>query len=222
MNEVISSLRGFARIMSEVNALPEVGMSCRGYDRSVSLLCQVSLTASRSVKSALLLPNDINFTAWTVLLYVTHKLRQPKGIKDQFQTHFDFLFPNHFTTTILHTEHPQTTSNNQSYTQTISQRSIDTSTMSSTGNTNPGNFANRPKEEVSEIAKKGGESSHQGGFASMDPDKQVTCLLSFAVSVSNSSLQKEIASMGGQASSGSFEKGSEAAKEAGKKGGLSS
>lgn len=45
--------------------------------------------------------------------------------------------------------------------------------MSSTGNTNPGNFANRPKEEVSEIAKKGGESSHQGGFASMDPDKQV-------------------------------------------------
>lgn len=45
--------------------------------------------------------------------------------------------------------------------------------MSSTDNTNPGNFANRPKEEVSEIAKKGGESSHTGGFASMDPDKQV-------------------------------------------------
>ena len=45
--------------------------------------------------------------------------------------------------------------------------------MSSTGNTNPGNFANRPKEEVSEIAKKGGESSHNSGFASMDPDKQV-------------------------------------------------
>ena len=45
--------------------------------------------------------------------------------------------------------------------------------MSSTGNTNPGNFANRPKEEVSEIAKKGGQSSHEGGFASMDPDKQV-------------------------------------------------
>lgn len=45
--------------------------------------------------------------------------------------------------------------------------------MSSTGNTNPGNFANRPKEEVSEIAKKGGQSSHESGFASMDPDKQV-------------------------------------------------
>lgn len=35
-------------------------------------------------------------------------------------------------------------------------------------------------------------------------------------------LQKEIASMGGKASSGSFEKGSEAAKEAGRKGGSSS
>lgn len=45
--------------------------------------------------------------------------------------------------------------------------------MSSTGNTNPGNFANRPKEEVSEIAKKGGQASHEGGFASMDPEKQV-------------------------------------------------
>ena len=38
---------------------------------------------------------------------------------------------------------------------------------------NPGNFANRPKEEVQEIAKKGGEASHSGGFASMDSDKQV-------------------------------------------------
>jgi general stress protein YciG len=40
-------------------------------------------------------------------------------------------------------------------------------------NDNPGNFANRPKEEVQNIAKKGGESSHSGGFASMDADKQV-------------------------------------------------
>jgi general stress protein YciG len=38
---------------------------------------------------------------------------------------------------------------------------------------NPGNFANRPKEEVQEIASKGGQASHSGGFASMDPDKQV-------------------------------------------------
>jgi general stress protein YciG len=42
-----------------------------------------------------------------------------------------------------------------------------------TDNTNPGNFANRPKEEVKNIAKKGGEASHSGGFASMDADKQV-------------------------------------------------
>jgi general stress protein YciG len=40
-------------------------------------------------------------------------------------------------------------------------------------NTNPANFANRPTEEVSEIGRKGGQASHSGGFASMDPDKQV-------------------------------------------------
>ncbi|KAF2683751.1 conidiation-specific protein 10 [Lentithecium fluviatile CBS 122367] len=72
-------------------------------------------------------------------------------------------------------------------------------------NNNPGNFANRPKEEVQKIAQKGGEASHSGGFASMDADKQ-----------------REIASMGGKASSGSFEPGSEKAKEAGRKGGQSS
>ncbi|KAJ9623274.1 conidiation-specific expression protein [Taxawa tesnikishii (nom. ined.)] len=77
--------------------------------------------------------------------------------------------------------------------------------MSDHGNDNPGNFANRPKEEVQEIASKGGHASHSGGFASMDPDKQ-----------------REIASQGGKASSGSFEKGSEAAREAGRKGGQSS
>jgi len=48
--------------------------------------------------------------------------------------------------------------------------------MSSNGNTNPGNFKNRPKEEVQEIASKGGQSS-AGGFASMDPDKQVSIFL---------------------------------------------
>ncbi|KAM0666055.1 hypothetical protein ACQRIU_003910 [Beauveria bassiana] len=53
---------------------------------------------------------------------------------------------------------------------------------------NPGNFANRPKEEVQNIAAKGGKASGGGqtsdggsdsnsntgnqGFASMDPDKQ--------------------------------------------------
>ena len=43
-----------------------------------------------------------------------------------------------------------------------------------TGNTNPGNFANRPKEEVSKIGQKGGQSSHQEGFASMDPQTDNT------------------------------------------------
>ncbi|KAH0495897.1 hypothetical protein TgHK011_009423 [Trichoderma gracile] len=70
------------------------------------------------------------------------------------------------------------------------------------GNDNPGNFANRPKEEVQNIASKGGQASHTGGFASM-PKEQV----------------QEIASKGGQASSGSFEPGSEKAREAGRKGG---
>lgn len=37
-----------------------------------------------------------------------------------------------------------------------------------------GNFANRPKEEVQDIASKGGQASTTGGFASMDPDKQVS------------------------------------------------
>ena len=46
------------------------------------------------------------------------------------------------------------------------------------GNDNPGNFANRPKEEVQEIASKGGQASHSSGFASMDPDKQV-CKVSY-------------------------------------------
>ena len=68
--------------------------------------------------------------------------------------------------------------------------------MSGTENTNPGNFANRyvplhyesvphrlvltrvasPKDEVREIASKGGQASHSGGFASMDPDKQVSTI----------------------------------------------
>ncbi|KAL8803876.1 MAG: hypothetical protein Q9182_002932 [Xanthomendoza sp. 2 TL-2023] len=44
-------------------------------------------------------------------------------------------------------------------------------------NSNPGNFANRPKEEVQAAAQKGGQTSTTGGFASMDPDKQaITCV----------------------------------------------
>ena len=41
-----------------------------------------------------------------------------------------------------------------------------------TDNQNPGNFANRSKEDVQNAASKGGQSS-AGGFASMDADKQV-------------------------------------------------
>ncbi|KAI1184745.1 hypothetical protein F5B17DRAFT_68397 [Nemania serpens] len=88
-----------------------------------------------------------------------------------------------------------------SYDNSSSNKSSNTSS-GNTGNDNPGNFANRPKDEVREIAAKGGHASHSGGFASMDPDKQ-----------------REIASMGGKASSGSFEPGSEKAREAGRKGG---
>lgn len=40
-------------------------------------------------------------------------------------------------------------------------------------NWNPGNFANRPQEEVENLASKGGQHSQKGGFASMDPSKQV-------------------------------------------------
>jgi len=74
------------------------------------------------------------------------------------------------------------------------------------GNDNPGNFANRPKEEVRAAAQKGGQTVGDGqGFAGMAKEDV-----------------QDIASKGGKASSGSFEKGSEAAKEAGRKGGLSS
>ncbi|OJJ00304.1 hypothetical protein ASPVEDRAFT_164975 [Aspergillus versicolor CBS 583.65] len=69
-------------------------------------------------------------------------------------------------------------------------------------NQNPGNFLNRPPGEVEDIARKGGQQSHAGGFASMDTDKQ-----------------RDIASQGGQASSGSFQPGEQRAKEAGRKGG---
>jgi len=63
--------------------------------------------------------------------------------------------------------------------QNITTKTSISTTGIMSGNTNPSNFANRPKEEVSNIAKKGGEASHNGGFASMDADKQVSlCLYS--------------------------------------------
>merc|ERR1712019_10910 len=68
---------------------------------------------------------------------------------------------------------------------------------------NPGNFANRPHEQVEDIARKGGQSSHNSGFAHMDESKQ-----------------KDIASQGGHASGGSFRPGDPRAREAGHKGGM--
>lgn len=45
---------------------------------------------------------------------------------------------------------------------------------------NPGNFSNRPREELSEIGhkggKKGGKATGVGGFHNMDPEKQVRVL----------------------------------------------
>lgn len=60
-----------------------------------------------------------------------------------------------------------------------------------TTNTNPGNFANRPHEEVVEAASKGGHASHSGAPAHEE----------------------------GRTATGQFVEGSEAAREAGRKGG---
>jgi len=44
-----------------------------------------------------------------------------------------------------------------------------------TGNPNPGNFANRPREEIQDIASKGGKTgTENAGFASMPKDKVVS------------------------------------------------
>ncbi|GLA10014.1 hypothetical protein AnigIFM60653_001154 [Aspergillus niger] len=75
-------------------------------------------------------------------------------------------------------------------------------------NPNPGNFANRPHEEVENIARKGGQSSHSGGFASMDEDKQP-----------GDERAREAGHKGGISSGGSFEPGDPRAREAGRKGG---
>lgn len=89
-------------------------------------------------------------------------------------------------------------------------------------NPNPGNFHNRPHEEVEQIARKGRQSSHHSGFASMDTNKQVS-KSSFYLFWYNklTLLKREIASKGGHASRGKFEPGSPRAKEAGRKGGRS-
>jgi len=75
--------------------------------------------------------------------------------------------------------------------------------MADTENTNPGNFANRPREEVRDIAAKGGHASQRGRTTSATGDNPNTG------DVSNE----------GRNPDGTFTKGSEAAKEAGAKGG---
>ncbi|KAF9288606.1 hypothetical protein BGZ68_010906 [Mortierella alpina] len=72
----------------------------------------------------------------------------------------------------------------------------------STKENNPGNFANRPKEEVREAARKGGEHSHQG-----------------SATAEKMSASKDDDQRGTTGNTGQFESGSERAREAGRKGG---
>merc|ERR1712093_123411 len=94
--------------------------------------------------------------------------------------------------------------------------------MSSTGNTNPGNFANRPMEEVQEIASKGGQSRGAGDSGGSDETAGTTSATGNTNPGNFANRPKEevqeIASKGGKASSGSFEP-AEKASEAGSKGG---
>ncbi|MCJ1431063.1 hypothetical protein MMC27_000413 [Xylographa pallens] len=74
-------------------------------------------------------------------------------------------------------------------------------------NSNPGNFANRPKEEVKAIASKGGQASGTTGGGSSSS------------SSSGGSSDSTPVTNEGRNPDGTFAKGSAAAKEAGAKGG---
>ncbi|KAK5130071.1 hypothetical protein LTR08_002504 [Meristemomyces frigidus] len=74
----------------------------------------------------------------------------------------------------------------------------------STHNTNPSNFANLPTEQVKEIAAMGGKASH-GGHEKAGGEEG-----------------KDSTGEPGRNADGTFKKGSEAAKDAGHKGGLHS
>ncbi|KAB2572859.1 hypothetical protein BFW01_g11260 [Lasiodiplodia theobromae] len=78
--------------------------------------------------------------------------------------------------------------------------------------TNPGNFANRPTEEVREIASKGGHAAqgHTGSAFTQERNPDGT----FAGN------KEEESHPPGRNPDGTFVKGSEAAKEAGHKGGI--
>ncbi|KAJ5958790.1 uncharacterized protein N7479_005940 [Penicillium vulpinum] len=71
---------------------------------------------------------------------------------------------------------------------------------------NPGNFANRPREELSEIGhkggKKGGKATGVGGFHDMDPEKQVRVPQNQLVTgLVIDGMNQAIAAKGGRASS---------------------
>ena len=48
-----------------------------------------------------------------------------------------------------------------------------------TENTNPANFANRPKEEVQEIASKGGQASHSGALLAWIPTSELVIFVEY-------------------------------------------
>lgn len=100
-----------------------------------------------------------------------------------------------------------------------------------TENTNPGNFANRPTEEVKAIASMGGKASHGGDNSGGDSKSSSTGNDTSDVSYpyedcpgrhSGFLLTCPQVSNEGRNPDGTFQKGSEAAKEAGEKGGHAS
>jgi len=85
-----------------------------------------------------------------------------------------------------------------------------------THNDNSGNFANRPKEEVCEIAAKGGKASHGSHKPHEEEDDN-----SKACTISEETSEKHLEGHG-RNPDGTFTKGSVAAVEAGHKGGVNS
>lgn len=72
---------------------------------------------------------------------------------------------------------------------------------------NPGNFANWDKDDLKKTAAKGGHASHGGTGATQEE---------------SGGTQQSGTQSSGQHNPGQFEKGSEKAREAGRKGGLAS
>lgn len=61
------------------------------------------------------------------------------------------------------------------YKQSTKSKPYQQKSITMADNSNPGNFSNRPKEEVQNIASKGGQTgTENSGFASM-PKEKVVC-----------------------------------------------